>query len=57
MAPSAAPRPDCDYCDEPSTAMRVRLDRADPAARRVAIDHDDCYARFLGDIEAHGGRT
>ncbi|MFC1434277.1 hypothetical protein ACEZDB_26920 [Streptacidiphilus sp. N1-3] len=50
-----ATRPDCDYCDEPSTGIRVRLDRDDPTAKRVAIGHEGCYPRFLDDVVARGG--
>lgn len=49
---AATKRPDCDYCPEPSSARRIRLERGNPASRRVALDHDGCYRRFMGELSA-----
>jgi hypothetical protein len=37
----------CDFCKQPTRGRTVRLVPKDPTSRRVALDHNDCYRKFM----------
>ncbi|MHA6761826.1 hypothetical protein [Streptacidiphilus sp. PAMC 29251] len=49
-APTITAARQCSYCQHPAEGLRARLVLGDPASKAVALDHQDCYPEFMGDL-------